>query len=249
MDNLATYVINLDRCPERLASTEDRLNKIGLNFQRIPAIDGSNLPQELGEKSRPTMGRALSVGEVGCFQSHRLAAQSFLESDYELGLVLEDDVDITDQTRSCLDAFSKNWSKISIWDVANLSRPAKHYQTEVRAAVWPNKPRPFWAHYFPVTTTALLWTRGGARAFLTMSDTMEYPVDVQLQRWIATTNRGLAFEEPPMPARREEASTIQNLRKSVKSRQSGETKLRLKRLAQTHFDGVKNLCLTRGLLK
>jgi GR25 family glycosyltransferase involved in LPS biosynthesis len=39
------YVINLDRDAERLASIRDNLAKLGLGFERLPAVIGKEVPE------------------------------------------------------------------------------------------------------------------------------------------------------------------------------------------------------------
>lgn len=248
MENLASFVINLDRSPDRMAQTSALLNGIDLPFTRIAAVDGANCNTELAQNALATMGRPLSSGEVGCFLSHRHAAEAFLASDAELGLVFEDDVDLTPHSMACLNILAQTWRNFSIWDVINLARPAKKHLTPVRPAVWDGPLPLYHAHYMPVTTTALLWTRGGARAFLMMSERLQYPVDVQIQTWVAQTDRGLAFRPCPFGAR-DEGSTIQTAKPGGGNPFSFKQRARLRRLGWTHKQGLKNTLYARGVLK
>ncbi len=248
MDNIACFVINLDRSPDRLAETTDLMAKAGIPFTRIAAIDGKTIPNDLGDEALPTMGRRLNPGEVGCFLSHRVAAEAFLRTGAELGFIAEDDVSMTPQSATCLAEMAACWRKMSIWDVANLARPAKKHLTQVRQAVWDGPLPLFHAHYMPVTTTALLWTRGGAQAFLMMSEKMQYPVDVQIQKWVADTDRGLAFRPPPFGARSEE-STIQASPPAGSTSDMTQHKLRLQRLWHNHNRGLRHRLVARGIVK
>ena len=249
MDQLAAFVINLDSNPERLAATSAQMDSIGLTFTRLPAVDGRRLDNKaLCTGAIDTMGRPLAPGEVGCFKSHIKAAEAFLQTDAHLGLVLEDDVAVTLHAMATLQAFCRDWSRQSIWDVANLARPAKRYFTPLRDAVWSGPVPLFQAHYMPVTTSALLWTRGGARAFLMMVQAtgMRYPVDVQIQRWIARTDRGLACQPAPFGTR-SEISTI-STDNSRSSQGLRGHRLRLIRLMHTHFLGAKARLRAQGRL-
>ena len=250
MDQVATFVINLDTSTKRLAETETQLKHIGLDFTRLSAVDGHSLnSSNLGAQAYNTMGRNLTPGEIGCFQSHIKAAKVFLDTQAPLGLVLEDDIETTPQAMGTLAAFAQDWTRQPIWDVANLARPAKRYFTQVRPAVWSGPVPLYHAHYMPVTTTALLWTRGGAQAFLMMAATqgMRYPVDVQLQRWIAQTDRGLACQPAPFRAR-PELSTISTDRARRSQGFLGH-QLRLRRIFQTHTAGLKARLRAQGHLK
>ena len=249
MDQLATFVINLDSSPERLSATAVQMDKIGLTFVRLAAVDGRRLDHKtLGIGAINTIGRQLTPGEVGCFQSHIKAAEAFLQTDAELGLVLEDDVSVTEHTMATLQAFCRDWPRQSIWDVANLARPAKRYFAPIRDAVWSGPLPLFQAHYMPVTTTALMWTRGGARAFLMMVQAtgMRYPVDVQIQRWVARTDRGLACQPAPFGVRSEISTISTDHRRSSKGLRGH--RLRLMHLIQIHLLGLKARLRAQGRL-
>lgn len=88
-----TFVINLDRKPERYQYTVDQLNKLGLtNYQRWKATDGFKapdeemlgigIPQELINKGR---------GLAGCAASHMRLWKQIAENKSDWTLILEDD--------------------------------------------------------------------------------------------------------------------------------------------------------------
>lgn len=88
------FVINLDRCPERLEHMQRQLDRENLALNRIAAIDGRNLPD--GEydnwtKAPPDYPK-LNKPALACFLSHRLAWQRFLSSHETSAVILEDDV-------------------------------------------------------------------------------------------------------------------------------------------------------------
>jgi len=86
------FVINLDRHPERLKFMRTQFQALGLDFTRVQAVDGSV------EADRRDLSAAsyapLSVGEIGCFESHRKAWRMIVERDLPCGIVFEDDVAI-----------------------------------------------------------------------------------------------------------------------------------------------------------
>lgn len=246
MQSLATYVINLDRDTERMARTAAALDAAGLPFERVPAQDGGALDPALGEDARRFMGRALRPGEVGCFASHRVAAQRFLDSGAQFGLVLEDDVALHDTAAEVVDRLCRALPQFTLWDVINLARPVRRWRTPVRPVLWSGAPALFHAHYMPVTTTALMWCRGGAQMFLTMTPRMHYPVDVAIQAWVAETDRGLAFRAPPMSARADDSTieTGQEKRASA-DREPDYRRLKIARQLATHRAGLRNLLQRR----
>lgn len=118
--NVATYVLNLDKDFSRLASISKRLDDLGVKFQRIAGVDLS-LPDglhrayrdglipgdfnftEAQETARTDLqGMGGILGTVGCASAHlnamRIAAKDVnrTSSSKMLALVLEDDVFLAD---------------------------------------------------------------------------------------------------------------------------------------------------------
>ena len=79
---MKAYAINLDKDRARMQSARNILGPLGLDVQRVAAVNGSLLPK------RPL----LSAGEVGCFFSHLLALETFLQSGDAQGVIFEDDI-------------------------------------------------------------------------------------------------------------------------------------------------------------
>lgn len=131
MNGLQTWVINLDRAPERLARVSARLQELGLPFTRLSAVDARALtPQQraaLDEAAyRRKHGMSPVLGELGCYLSHVAVMQAFLASNAEFALVLEDDVLLHDSLTAVLQGLMRNPAR---WDVAKLS--AVHRGTPV----------------------------------------------------------------------------------------------------------------------
>ena len=77
------YLINLDRCADRLAHMRSQL--AGMAFERISAIDGSNVAQS---------AKGLTRFELACLESHKIAWRKFLMGPDEHACFLEDDLHI-----------------------------------------------------------------------------------------------------------------------------------------------------------
>ena len=94
MPGFKVLVINLDRSPERLASITEQLDRIGMDFDRVAALDGRELSDDFIEKASPqeivskTYHRALSKAEVACSLSHKSAWQTIIDDDLDFGIVL-----------------------------------------------------------------------------------------------------------------------------------------------------------------
>jgi len=192
---LPIFLINLDRSSDRFAAAAEQITAAGLSFERIPAVDGKTL--NIHERSfcdqqnaHRVTGREILPGEIGCYLSHRRALAAFLESGAPVGLILEDDVKLSPVSANMIHLLLE--LDYSNWYVANLGRPAKRYFSPVAGF-----PDLFRAHYFPVTSSSLLWTREGACRFLAESLPIIRPYDVFLQHWCIRNNFGLAFQHAP----------------------------------------------------
>ena len=107
MDRLRTWVINLDRAPDRLARISGRLEELGLSWARLPAVDARAMtPEQRAALDEPAFcrkhGMTPLLGELGCYLSHVQAMRLFLASEAEFALVLEDDVLLHDSLPAVL---------------------------------------------------------------------------------------------------------------------------------------------------
>ena len=131
MDRLLTWVINLDRAPERLDRISRQLQRLDLPFKRLSAVDARLLTTEqrgaLDEAAyRRKHGMTPVLGELGCYLSHVAVMQQFLASDAGFALVLEDDVLLQDSLPAVLQGLLAQPGR---WDMAKLS--AVHSGTPV----------------------------------------------------------------------------------------------------------------------
>lgn len=89
------YLINLDRSPERLARMTEIFSDLGLEFTRLPAVDGACLTQVELDAIAPTRTSGpvkLTVGDVGCFLSHIECWRLIAEGENECAAIFEDDL-------------------------------------------------------------------------------------------------------------------------------------------------------------
>jgi len=123
MDAVSTWVINLDRAPDRLARISAQLQRLGLPWQRLAAVDARALTPaqaaQLDEAAyRRKHGMTPVAGELGCYLSHVDAMRRFLNGGAEAALLLEDDVQLHDSLPAVLKALLLHPQR---WDVVKLS--------------------------------------------------------------------------------------------------------------------------------
>ena len=205
MQSLETYVINLDGSNDRLEAINARLTDFGISFERISAVDGrpldlSTVADYDEAHAERYMGRSLVGGEIGCYHSHLKVAERFLQSGARYALVLEDDalplcnpVELLEKALPDLDAIDPEWLLINIGNnKLKIATPLKHYDTgehqcELVAA-----------HYFPMTTSAIVWSREGARLFIEQHRKIFAPVDNYFRHWLTRTGHGYSFTPAPV---------------------------------------------------
>ncbi len=134
MGAVQTWVINLDRAPDRLARVCEQLERLRLPWQRLPAVDARALtPAQRALLDEPAFHRRHGMtplpGELGCYLSHIEAMRRFLASGAEAALVLEDDIRLHDTLPAVLAALMRCPGR---WDVVKLS--AVHSGTPVPVA-------------------------------------------------------------------------------------------------------------------
>ncbi len=87
---MQVFIINLDRSKERLAFQTQQFVRLGLSFQRLPAVS----VDDISEADYHALGfgwqRPLRKVEVACFLSHQKAWETVLSSN-QPALILEDD--------------------------------------------------------------------------------------------------------------------------------------------------------------
>ena len=217
-----TFLINLDRSPERLASADSQLAAAGIGYERIAAVDGTQLTRRDWSRydERGALrhyGRTMAPGEVGCFLSHVEAVTRFLQSDADHALVLEDDLRIAADFAGLVGDLDEQLPQLRGWHVANLGNGPKKFATGIgRFRSESGEHTLCVAHHFPALTTALFWSREGARAFLEAGLPATAPVDQFLRDWCVSTGRGLAFLEPPVTTTGAESQIdyVDNLRRA-----------------------------------
>jgi len=83
------FIINLEKDKERYKHICNQLDSNNLkNYERIDAIYGKNVYDNYNTKLRPA--------ELGCYLSFQKACHAIIKQDLEYGIVLEDDITLTE---------------------------------------------------------------------------------------------------------------------------------------------------------
>lgn len=100
---MKVFVINLDRCPDRLARVKARLDALGVPFERVAGVDEATL--DPAERKRCVSEflwwccslRPITRGQVGCTLGHQKVYRKMLAEGLGHACVLEDDVILGDR--------------------------------------------------------------------------------------------------------------------------------------------------------
>lgn len=117
------YVINLDRDTKRLATITSNLNKYNIKFHRISAVEGKKLSTEDIHKNTTPLCRTLlcSKGIIGSGLSHMKTWNLISKSQERWHLVLEDDVEFTDNSIVLINTLYNNIKDTDIDALININ--------------------------------------------------------------------------------------------------------------------------------
>ncbi len=226
---LPAYVINLDRRPDRLASISENLERTGVAWERVRAIDGMDL--------RGT--KWLDRASLACSLSHRKAMRMLLDSPHPAALILEDDAEAGEDIPKFLE--SVDW-----WPrdhgLLKLDSPAGPWLLGPWCGGAPTGRALHEIPYWGILATGYLIHRDAAEAVLASPDCAFFPIDAVLFHlgWSRTARRLRPLWVVPAVVRPRRAlgSDIERHRKGVrlkKERRAAkflfEVKVTLRRLA------------------
>jgi glycosyl transferase family 25 len=117
-----SFVINLKDATERWDHMTQALEKVGLDYTRIDAVLGKMLTEPISafdeRRFNILTGKHKNYGEIGCYLSHIKALKTFLKSDLDFALILEDDVELPHHLPTLIHAAIQNCQH---WDMLRLS--------------------------------------------------------------------------------------------------------------------------------
>lgn len=223
-------VINLDRDADRLAHMQREFTKLGLTFQRFPAVNGANLPEHLRVYFAPAESNPLSAGETGCYASHLAICRAIVDGALPSPLfVVEDDIEFPpDFVALMTDVIAKLPPD---WDIVRLANEAKRVVLPLARVEGDRRLVRFTT--IPPSTGASLISKTGAQKFL-KQQVRALPVDQDLRRvWEWDLN---TYGVMPPPIRRDifDTSSIDAMAQTgFRSRSARLARMRRQRASET----------------
>lgn len=234
---MKVFVINLAAAVDRL---DYMSRQLGGDFERIEAVRGRAIPQHLAANF-PDRSRLLA-GEIGCYASHLVAAETILERKLPYAVVLEDDVALARDFRKIVETAISELN--GEWDVLSLSGAKQ--RPHCRIFHLPSNSYLVRYLHFPKTTAAYVISASGCRKLLA-TRARRRPVDVDIRYGWEMGLDGYGVFPPPAYQSGKFASSIPKARKQrfywradplgyLKGRIAGVRRLGVANLARAYLD-------------
>jgi len=127
------FVVNLDRRLDRLASISTELNKRGLKFERVSAVDWTQarlaMPVKIKILAALYNSNINPNAAYACFMSHRLVWQKMIDEVVEQAIILEDDAQFINCDERFLNADIRAYG-LDLLRIGANSLPAKNLQSK-----------------------------------------------------------------------------------------------------------------------
>lgn len=206
INNIQTYVINLDRRPDRWDSLRAEPDFPNFpNIQRFSATDGKTLDLQTDSRisvyakhniakfTRRSHDMLDSIGGVGCALSHIGLWEKLVGSDQDVFLILEDDILLPRRTWERVTFVyestpelhdSRNWD---IWSIGNLNCFPDNIQRNIEESIQPSSDTPEWVecHQF-IGLQAYFISRRGADKLLKNVFPIQQHIDWFISYYAAT---------------------------------------------------------------
>lgn len=173
---IPVWIINLKRDTEKLVFMQTQMQRLGVDYRVIEAIDGRSLGEDqMAPYSKKIsvrdFGRELTAGEIGCALTHIRIWNLMVEEGLDEVLILEDDVHIGIGLIEVLkhrDRLPKDYQQINFSTrakqrpfgciISDIYRASNHQET-------------------PYSAEAYLINRSGAQKLLELVDPLYMPID------------------------------------------------------------------------
>lgn len=186
MTHIPVFVINMEQDRDSFELVAESVRTHGRDFplHRVNALDARLLePTDYRnvdpERFRKLNGRDLLPGEYGCYRSHLMALEAFLEDGAPYGIILEDDVLFNERTVARIEAIVGGLPDFGAIKLINHRRRYMIGLGTTAEADLIGRAM----HGPQGSAAAYLVSREGAHALLAQLRTMSLPWDVALERF------------------------------------------------------------------
>jgi glycosyl transferase family 25 len=178
LDNI--WLINLDQSENRLDSVKYNFNKLNLKFNRFSAIDGKKLSMDDIKKYTNDICNTIICNHamIGCALSHKkLWEQLINDNNANSYLILEDDIVLDEKSVDIIKKLDKLQINENI-DVINLY--GQNGLNTIKNKLYRIDDIDLGFAYYPLTTTAYMITKIGAKKLLEGINKLNFPIDHEI---------------------------------------------------------------------
>lgn len=173
---VTAFLINLDKDQDRLDWVAGQLQLARIALHRVPGVLGNALPDSVLARHQAAGQPALSPPEIGCIESHILAARTLLDSGLPHGLILEDDVHVAAGAASLIGKLAEH---LADFPIIKLEATPMGIDVETRG-VTVGRCRLFALKSSQLGTAAYLVSRRGAEIIAARLANTPLPADIAL---------------------------------------------------------------------
>lgn len=172
------------RSKDRLQHCKTQLGSLGLDFERIEAVDAKLLDQKTinqhydASNNIKLYKKNLNTGEIACYLSHRLAWTKIIEQDLDFAVILEDDFIINDEFAELVNIMNM----LKSWHYLRLANFGKKYKVDARAAL-DERFEILHFNQIPINTQAQAVSKEGAKRLLKNTEKFSRPIDIDLKHF------------------------------------------------------------------
>ncbi len=207
MTQVPVLLINLNRSKQRLRDSAGALDALGINYERVEAVDGASLSEyDLNLFKAPDYSayyKKLSLAEFGCYFSHRKCWQLICERNIERAIILEDDFSLRPEFADLCNKLSflpVDWECLKLMEFPEKRNAIANIDFCSWNIVAYDKT--------PCRTGAYAITLSGAAKMLAHSKKIARPVDIDFQYAWEHHVTTLGIKPYPVVAENGSASTI-----------------------------------------
>lgn len=184
MKNPKIFYINLEKDQKRKINIEKEIDKLNLSGSRIPGVWWNDLPgkdQEIlysQKENERSYYKPLVNGEKGCYASHIMAWHKLLKSNDDYCVILEDDVNLSNDFKKVIEAInsiSSDWDMIKLMGRKKEKISKKYPLVDSYDLIQYSK--------IPSFTAGYLISRQGAEKLLATRIPFGRPIDIDLRFW------------------------------------------------------------------
>lgn len=210
------FLINLDSSKDRLDLCQQNFGKFGVEFERVPAVNGKALSEaeieQVYDRARnlKEYKKDLNRGELGCYLSHIKCWQKIVDEKLDFALILEDDAKIS----SSFDEFEQLFPLLKNWDYVRLAFASRNVPIANKVSLSKEHDLVYYKKV-PINMLAQAISYEGAKKLLSNSQKISRPVDVDIKHYWEKGIHVVGIDPPLVKARHDIDSEIDKVSGNV----------------------------------